>query len=77
MMTANEARIEATTILDNKAARQLVEVEKAIRIAVKEGKLSTFFYEHLDVRIKNQLTTKGYDVKNQPDRDGPLIVISW
>lgn len=76
-MTAKEARQKAKKPSNGKSEAQYQDVMNAIENAVAKGEMSTFYYKELLVNVAASLKEDGYKIKQETDRDGLLVTISW
>ncbi len=73
-MNAEEARQLSAKASDS---TQVEVVLGAVTKAAQEGKTKTFFYKPLTESTKKELSSLGYKVEADYDRDGYLATISW
>ncbi len=78
MIKASEAREMCRNNISDKTESELLAAEKAIKVAVDEGKLECWCYTYLHEQSLNQLRLLGYNVDNCSDqRDGTMFKIKW
>lgn len=77
-MNAQEARRKASSIELVVHAKELYEIEKAIKDAVEKGNFKAFYYESMSLPIEAELRRRGFTVDSFADpRDGLTYTISW
>lgn len=74
MLTAEQAR--ALKVV-HPTKEEIYAVETTIMGAAKKGETSAWYYKRLTPQMKNLLEQHGYTFKEQPDRDGYMVEISW
>ena len=78
MISATEAREQATSSISDKTKEQLLCAEHCIESAVKSGKMSVWCDKYLGKQAIEKLNELGYKVENySSQKDGTAFKISW
>lgn len=77
MISAKQAKQIATSLISEKAKKQLEDVEKRITNAANKGEFYCYIWGNLMPNVVYYLKQQGYAVKTEMDRNETDTIIDW